>query len=145
MSVVFAEASVLRTHSLAREIFTSVAGKWALTLINALAGRTLRFTELRAEVPGISQKMLTQTLRGLERDGLVRRTVYPTVPPRVEYAPADAGRALRSRVNGVCDWTGQYLDDIETARERYDAAPVTYGTEQGQTSYDEAPGAGGAR
>ncbi|MFD4029717.1 hypothetical protein ACFWVP_04080 [Streptomyces sp. NPDC058637] len=73
------------------------------------------------------------------------RTVHPTVPPGVEYALPDAGRAPRSRVNGVCDRTGQYLDDVEAARERYDAAPATYGSEQGQASYDEVPGAGVAR
>ncbi|MFJ2270099.1 winged helix-turn-helix transcriptional regulator [Streptomyces sp. NPDC087849] len=115
-------AQVARAQALAREIFSGVASKWALPLIDVLAERTLRFTEIRGEVPDISQKMLTQTLRGLERDGLVERTVHATVPPRVEYALTAAGRALRSRVNGLCDWTRQYLQDIEVARHRHDVA-----------------------
>jgi DNA-binding HxlR family transcriptional regulator len=73
-------------------------------------------------VEGISHKMLTQTLRGPERDGLLERTVYPTVPPRVEYALTDAGQALRETVFGMCAWTRQYLEHIEESRERFDRA-----------------------
>ncbi|WP_233515545.1 winged helix-turn-helix transcriptional regulator [Marinitenerispora sediminis] len=110
-----------RVDSLAREVFAGIANKWALLVINILGERTLRFTELRAEVEGISHKMLTQTLRGLERDGVVRRTVHPTVPPRVEYRLTEAGQALRGTVNGMCAWTRRYLDEIEGARRRFDA------------------------
>lgn len=112
---------VTRADSLAREIFAGVANKWALLLINVLGDRTLRFTELRGAIEGISHKMLTQTLRGLERDGLVDRTVHPVVPPRVEYRLTEAGGALRDTVNGMCAWTRRYLDEIESARERFDA------------------------
>ncbi|OEV08884.1 winged helix-turn-helix transcriptional regulator [Streptomyces nanshensis] len=115
------DADVLRADSLAREIFSEVANKWALLIINVLGTRTLRFTELRNEVDGISHKMLTQTLRGLERDGVVHRTVYATVPPRVDYRLTEAGEALRETVNGMCAWTRRYLDEIEAARRRFAA------------------------
>ncbi|WP_069169208.1 winged helix-turn-helix transcriptional regulator [Streptomyces griseus] len=110
------------TRALAREIYASVANKWALLLINVLADRTLRFTELQTQVGGISHKMLSQTLRHLERDGLVDRTVHPVVPPRVEYRLTEAGQALRTTVNGLCTWTHTYLDHIEEARRRFDSA-----------------------
>ncbi|MCX4850298.1 helix-turn-helix domain-containing protein [Streptomyces sp. NBC_00893] len=113
------DANVLRADSLAREIFSGVANKWALLIINVLGTRTLRFTELRTEVEGISHKMLTQTLRGLERDGVVHRTVHATVPPRVDYRLTEAGEALRETVNGMCAWTHRYLDEIEAARRRF--------------------------
>ncbi|MEL5953423.1 helix-turn-helix domain-containing protein [Streptomyces sp. CLV115] len=113
------DANVMRADSLAREIFSGVANKWALLIINVLGARTLRFTELRTEVEGISHKMLTQTLRGLERDGVVHRTVHATVPPRVEYRLTEAGGALRETVNGMCAWTRRYLDEIEAARRRF--------------------------
>ncbi|MFD9789447.1 winged helix-turn-helix transcriptional regulator [Streptomyces sp. NPDC059070] len=113
-------ADAMRVASLAQEIFTGVANKWALLIINVLGTRTLRFTELRNEVEGISHKMLTQTLRELERDGAVHRTVYATVPPRVDYRLTEAGAALRDTVNGMCTWTRRYLDEIEAARRRFD-------------------------
>ncbi|WP_436850193.1 winged helix-turn-helix transcriptional regulator [Streptomyces monashensis] len=113
------DADVLRADSLAREIFSGVANKWALLIINVLGTRTLRFTELKTEVEGISHKMLTQTLRGLERDGVVHRAVYATVPPRVDYHLTEAGEALRDTVNGMCAWTRRYLEDIEAARRRF--------------------------
>ncbi len=116
-----ANGDVTRADSLAREIFAGVANKWALLIINVLEDRTLRFSELRTAVDGISHKMLTQTLRCLERDGVVHRTVYPTVPPRVEYRLTEAGQALLETVNGMCAWTRRYLDQIEAARRRYDA------------------------
>ncbi|MEU6348998.1 helix-turn-helix domain-containing protein [Streptomyces sp. NPDC047072] len=117
-----ADADLTRADSLAREIFAGVANKWALLLINVLADRTLRFTELQTRVGGISHKMLSQTLRHLERDGLVDRTVHPEVPPRVEYRLTEAGQALRATVNGMCTWTRTYLDHIERSRHRFDSA-----------------------
>ncbi|MDX3853181.1 helix-turn-helix domain-containing protein [Streptomyces sp. AK02-01A] len=115
------DGDVTRADSLAREIFSGVANKWALLIINVLGEETLRFTELLTEVGGISHKMLTQTLRRLERDGLVRRTVYAEVPPRVDYRLTEAGAALRDTVNGMCEWTRRYLSEIEAARGRFDA------------------------
>ena len=114
------DADLRRADSLAREIFSDVANKWALLIIEALGERTLRFSELRNEVEGVSHKMLTQNLRMLERNGLVDRKVHPTVPPRVEYTLTEPGRALRATVAGMCDWTHRYLGHIETARRRFD-------------------------
>ncbi len=115
------DADLRRLDSLAREIFSDVANKWALLIIDALGSGTLRFSSLRNEVEGISHKMLTQNLRMLERYGLVDRTVYPTVPPRVEYTLTEPGRALRATVDGMCGWTHRYLGHIEASRNRFDA------------------------
>lgn len=114
------DADLTRADSLAREIFSDVANKWALLIINVLDERTLRFTELRNEVDGISHKMLTQNLRMLERNGLVARRVHPTVPPKVEYTLTEAGQALQRTVDGICDWTLAYLAHIEAARNSFD-------------------------
>ncbi|SEL30380.1 winged helix-turn-helix transcriptional regulator [Nonomuraea pusilla] len=115
------DADLTRADSLAREIFSDVANKWALLIIEALGDGTLRFSELRGEIEGISHKMLTQNLRMLERNGLVERTVHPTVPPRVEYTLTEPGRGLRATVDAMCDWTHRYLGDIEDSRRRFDA------------------------
>jgi DNA-binding HxlR family transcriptional regulator len=114
------DADISRADSLAREIFSDVANKWALLIIGYLGDRTLRFSELRNEIGGISHKMLTQNLRMLERYGLVERTVHPTVPPRVEYTLTEPAQALRVKIDGMCDWTLRYLGEIEAARRRFD-------------------------
>ncbi|MET8827850.1 helix-turn-helix domain-containing protein [Streptomyces sp. NPDC004610] len=114
------DADLRRADSLAREIFSDVANKWALLIIEALGDGTLRFSELRQEVEGISHKMLTQNLRMLERNGLVDRKVHPTVPPRVEYTLTAPGRALRAAVDTICGWTQEHLTHIEGARRRFD-------------------------
>jgi DNA-binding HxlR family transcriptional regulator len=114
------DADLTRADSLAREIFSDVANKWAFLIIETLGERTLRFSELRNEIEGISHKMLTQNLRMLERNGLVERDVHPTVPPRVEYTLTEPGQALRATVNGMCGWTHQYLGHIEASRRRFD-------------------------
>ncbi|MEF9905219.1 winged helix-turn-helix transcriptional regulator [Streptomyces sp. P9-A2] len=115
------DADLRRADSLAREIFSDVANKWALLIIEGLGDRTLRFSELRNAVEGISHKMLTQNLRMLERYGLVERTVYPTVPPRVEYTLTGPGRGLLATVDGMCEWTHRNLSHIDAARHRFDA------------------------
>ncbi|MGW3953527.1 winged helix-turn-helix transcriptional regulator [Streptomyces sp. NPDC004752] len=114
------DADLTRADSLAREIFSDVANKWAFLIIESLGERTLRFSELRNEIEGISHKMLTQNLRMLERNGLVERTVHPTVPPRVEYTLTGPGRGLRATVDGMCAWTHRYLGHIEASRARFD-------------------------
>ncbi|MFD4574517.1 winged helix-turn-helix transcriptional regulator [Streptomyces sp. NPDC058417] len=114
-----ADADLRRADSLAREIFSDVANKWALLITEVIGDRTLRFSALRDEIEGISHKMLTQNLRMLERNGLVERTVYPTVPPRVEYTLTEAGQALRVTIDGLCDWTQRHLGHIEEARRRF--------------------------
>ncbi|MFG2533555.1 winged helix-turn-helix transcriptional regulator [Streptomyces sp. NPDC048516] len=115
------DADLRRADSLAREIFSDVANKWALLIIEALGERTLRFSELRNEVEGVSHKMLTQNLRMLERNGLVDRKGHPTVPPRVDYTLTEPGRALRTAVDALCGWTHQHLGHIESACGRFDA------------------------
>ncbi|MER5870064.1 helix-turn-helix domain-containing protein [Streptomyces sp. NPDC002044] len=110
------DADLTRADSLAREIFSDVANKWAFLIIDALGERTLRFSEVRDEIEGISHKMLTQNLRMLERNGLAERKVHPTVPPRVEYTLTEPGRALRETVHRMCDWTHRYLGHIEASR-----------------------------
>ena len=114
------EMDLRRADSLAREIFSDVANKWALLIIEALGERTLRFSELRNEIEGISHKMLTQNLRMLERNGLAERKVHPTVPPRVEYTLTAPGQALRGTVHLMCDWTHEYFGHIEASRSRFD-------------------------
>ncbi|TDC91931.1 transcriptional regulator [Saccharopolyspora aridisoli] len=113
------EADLRRADSLAREIFSDVANKWALLIIEALGDRTLRFSELRSEVEGISHKMLTQNLRMLERNGLAARTAHPTVPPRVEYTLTGPGRGLLATVDAMCEWTHRHIADIDEARRRF--------------------------
>ncbi|MFF4324393.1 winged helix-turn-helix transcriptional regulator [Streptomyces sp. NPDC001568] len=115
------EADLRRADSLARTIFSDVANKWALLIIEALGEGTLRFSELRDGVEGISHKMLTQNLRMLERYGLVERTVHPVVPPRVEYTLTEPGQALRVTIDGLCDWTHRYLGHIEASRDHFDS------------------------
>lgn len=115
------DADLRRADSLAREIFSDVANKWALLIIETLGERTLRFSELRKEIEGISHKMLTQNLRMLERNGLVERSAHATVPPRVEYTLTEPGQGLRATVDGMCDWTHRYFGHIEAARHRFDA------------------------
>lgn len=106
----------------AREMLVRVGDKWSVYVINVLGNAgTLRFNELRSRVDGISQRMLTVTLRGMERDGLVKRTVYPEVPPRVEYALTKLGGTLRQLVRGLVKWSGAHLDEVDAARASYDA------------------------
>jgi DNA-binding HxlR family transcriptional regulator len=105
----------------AREMLVRVGDKWSVHVIYVLgAAGTLRFGELRRRIDGISQRMLTVTLRGLERDGLVRRTMYPEMPPRVEYALTPLGATLRRIVRALLDWSGAHLVEVDAARARYD-------------------------
>jgi DNA-binding HxlR family transcriptional regulator len=104
-----------------RQILDRVADKWSLLVIALLARRTLRFSELRREIDGISQRMLTLTLRNLERDGLIERTVYPVVPPRVDYELTDLGCTLLSTIDTLVRWTEEHQDEVAAARARYEA------------------------
>jgi DNA-binding HxlR family transcriptional regulator len=106
----------------AREMLARIGDKWSVYVIHVLGDAgTLRFNELRSRVDGISQRMLTVTLRGMERDGLVTRRVYPEVPPRVEYALTRLGRTLRQLVRGLVVWSEAHLEQVDAARDRYDA------------------------
>jgi DNA-binding HxlR family transcriptional regulator len=104
----------------ARQVLARVGDKWSLYVIHLLGERSKRFTELRRSIDGISQRMLTVTLRGLERDGLVIRTVYPTVPPRVDYGLTPLGRTLLNTVCALLHWVEEHVDEIDTARAAYD-------------------------
>lgn len=104
-----------------REVLDRVGDKWSVAVVNELGSGTRRFTELKHAIPGISQRMLTATLRGLERDGMVRRTVYPVVPPRVEYDLTPLGRTLLETVWSLLRWALEHVDDIGRARSEYDA------------------------
>jgi DNA-binding HxlR family transcriptional regulator len=104
-----------------RQILDRIADKWSLLVIELLERRTLRFTELRRRIDGISQRMLTVTLRQLERDGIVERTVYPVVPPRVDYALTPMGMTLYATIQSLVAWTERNQGGIAAARARYDA------------------------
>ena len=104
-----------------RQILDRIADKWSLLVIALLDRRTLRFTELRRKIDGISQRMLTVTLRHLERDGLVRRTVYPVVPPRVDYELTPLGVSLHETIQALVTWTEAHQNEIAAARSAYDA------------------------
>jgi DNA-binding HxlR family transcriptional regulator len=108
----------------AREILDRVGDKWSLQVIALLGERTKRFTELRREIDGISQRMLTVTLRGLERDGIVTRTVYPVVPPRVEYSLTPMGATLMDAAGTLVAWAEDHLAQIDAARADYDARQI---------------------
>ena len=105
-----------------REVLDRVGDKWSLLVIATLQHGLLRFGALRSHIPGISQRMLTLTLRQLERDGLVRRTVHAEVPPRVEYELTGTGRTLIAPSVALGRWAIDHFDTIELSRERYDAA-----------------------
>ncbi|GAA0553375.1 winged helix-turn-helix transcriptional regulator [Actinomadura livida] len=104
-----------------RQILDRIADKWSLLVIALLDQRSLRFTELRRRIDGISQRMLARTLRHLERDGLVSRTVHPTVPPRVDYALTPMGATLHETIRSLVAWTEEHQNAIAAARAAYDA------------------------
>ncbi|NUW37087.1 helix-turn-helix transcriptional regulator [Nonomuraea sp. SMC257] len=103
-----------------RQILDRVADKWSLLVIALLDCRSLRFSELRREIDGVSQRMLSVTLRHLERDGLVSRTVHPVVPPRVDYALTPLGRTLHETIKALVTWTEDHQQEIAEARAAYD-------------------------
>jgi DNA-binding HxlR family transcriptional regulator len=111
-----------RKEALVRELLERVGDKWTLLVIEELSADVpVRFTQLRDRIGGVSQKMLTQTLRALERDGLVSREVFPVVPPRVEYRLTPRGEALGEAVCGLWTFVERHLADVERSRRAYDA------------------------
>ncbi|WP_299717534.1 helix-turn-helix domain-containing protein [Tardiphaga sp.] len=106
-------------------VLSRVGDKWSVLVIMLLGGGPRRFNELKRMIGGISQRMLTLTLRGLERDGLVTRTVFPTVPPRVDYELTDLGRGLSLPVMALGAWAQEHQPDIETARQNFDGRNST--------------------
>jgi DNA-binding HxlR family transcriptional regulator len=105
----------------AREVLQRVGDKWSMLVIDLLGQGTKRFSELHRAVDGITARMLTVTLRGLERDGIVTRTIYPVIPPRVEYTLTPMGRTLLDAIGQLVAWADSHLPEIEAARAAYDA------------------------
>ena len=102
-------------------VLARVGDKWSVLIIVLLGDGKMRFNELKRLVGGISQRMLTLTLRGLERDGLVTRTVFPTIPPRVDYELTDLGRSLWAAVEPLGLWARGHVGDIHAARTKFDS------------------------
>ncbi len=110
-----------------RQVVGRIGDKWSLLVLYALDGPAVRFQELRRRVEGITQKMLTSTLRGLEREGLVHREIWPTVPPRVEYSLTPLGRGLSAHIAGIRDWAYGHMDEIVAARAAFDRGAAHHG------------------
>ncbi|WP_448604530.1 winged helix-turn-helix transcriptional regulator [Thermoleptolyngbya sp.] len=106
-----------------RDVLDRIGDKWSLLSLCALADGKLRFMDIKRAIGDVSQRMLTQTLRHLERDGYITRRVYPTVPPRVEYELSELGRSLLVPVQQLIAWAETHHPEIAAARDRYDARP----------------------
>jgi DNA-binding HxlR family transcriptional regulator len=108
----------------ARDVLDRVGDKWSVYVISLLGDGPRRFTDLQRTIDGISQRMLTVTLRGLERDGIMSRKVYAVVPPRVEYDLTSSGHTLLETVRQLLEWADEHTGDIDAARVRYDTRPA---------------------
>jgi DNA-binding HxlR family transcriptional regulator len=116
------DGSVMDAQCPSRLVLDRIADKWTALIIQVLANGTKRYAELQREIGGISQKMLTQTLRSLERDGLVQRKVHPVVPPKVEYSLTRLGRTLIEPLHGLCRWSEKHLAELQANRARAKAS-----------------------
>ena len=113
---------VFERHCSIRVVLDRIADKWTVLVMSVLNGAgPVRFNELRRAIEGISQKMLTQTLRDLERDGLIARTVYPEIPPRVEYALTPLGETLCVPIAGLGEWARDHVNEIGEAQKAFDS------------------------
>lgn len=104
-----------------RRVLDRIGDRWTVLIVGTLSNGPHRFSEIRRSVQGISQKMLTQTLRGLERDGLVTRTVYAEVPPRVEYELTEGGRSLCAPLKALEDWSIAHFGELSSSWDTYDS------------------------
>ena len=104
-----------------REVMDLIGDKWSMMILQTLCHRQLRYSEIYRGINGISQKMLTSTLRQLERDGIVKRTVHPVVPPKVEYELTALGHSVFDIIDALRAWSIEHLDDVKAARTTYDA------------------------
>lgn len=104
-----------------RQVLDHIAGKWTILVVDALLEGAMRYTDLSRRIEGVSQKMLTQTLRSLEADGFITRTVHPTIPPRVEYDLTKLGQSLAEPITALRQWTEAHINEIERARARVTA------------------------
>ena len=102
-------------------LLSRIGDKWTVLVVTTLAGGSKRFNELRREIPTVSQRMLTLTLRNLERDGLVSRTVTPTIPPRVDYELTKLGQSLQKPICALANWATENVEAIHVAQRRFDA------------------------
>lgn len=116
------------------DILSRVGDKWTVLVVSYLGNGPMRFNEIRRTVDGISQKMLTTTLRNLERDGFVSRTVFPTIPPKVEYELTELGRDLLKPVRGLGEWAIANEAQVMMARARYDARGSGGGYDQAEAA-----------
>jgi DNA-binding HxlR family transcriptional regulator len=116
------------------EVLARVGDKWTVLVVTYLGEGPMRFNELRRSISGISQRMLTLTLRGLERDGFVTRTVFPTIPPRVDYELTGLGRDLLKPVTALSNWARDNQDRIKKAREKFDGKSNKNNTRAGLTA-----------
>lgn len=105
-----------------REVLDRVGGKWSVQILVAVVRGPIRYTQLERSIEGVSRRMLTLTLRNLERDGLIERTVYPTVPPKVEYTATPMAQELHAHLVGLTDWAERHRGDVAAARRAYDHA-----------------------
>jgi DNA-binding HxlR family transcriptional regulator len=103
-------------------LLSRIGDKWTVLVVQTLGEGPKRFNELRREIPSVSQRMLTLTLRNLERDGLVNRTVTPTIPPRVDYELTELGNSLQKPICGLATWAMENVGSIHEAQARYDTA-----------------------
>src|SRR5215218_252301 len=101
-------------------LLSRIRDKWTVLVVQTLGDGSKRFNELRREIPSVSQRMLTLTLRNLERDGLVSRTVTPTIPPRVDYALTELGHSLQKPISALSTWAMDHVEDIHAAQARFD-------------------------
>lgn len=116
------QADVRRPMCPSRVVLEHVTSRWGVLVLAALLERSYRFSELRREVGGVSEKMLSQTLRTLERDGFVDRDAKPVIPPRVDYTLTAMGREAAEQVWGLARWSERHLDAVDAARTAYDAS-----------------------
>jgi DNA-binding HxlR family transcriptional regulator len=120
------DAELYKGNCPTREILDRIADKWTTLIIGMLShGESRRFNELRRAIGGISQKMLTQTLRDLERDGLVERTMYPQIPPRVEYALTPLGKTLCAPLSALGQWASDHMQEVRAAQDSFDRKPAS--------------------
>lgn len=101
-------------------LLSRIGDKWTVLVVQTLGDGSRRFNELRREIPSVSQRMLTLTLRNLERDGIVNRTVTPTIPPRVDYELTELGRSLQKPICGLATWATENVEKIHAAQKRFD-------------------------
>ena len=118
-------------HCPSRQALDRIGDKWSVLVLCLLGRETLRFNELKRRIEGVSQKMLSQTLKGLERDGLIGRTAYPTVPVTVEYAITPLGRTLNQTLDAMRVWAIEHMDEVVAAQQAYDAAQRGDGARRG--------------